>query len=54
MADKSQPRNPVRKVKKRWQQPKVKTGRLFESNSLACGKNAPGMAECDESNPQMS
>ena len=28
----------------------VKTGKLFESNSLACGKNSPGIPECQESN----
>jgi hypothetical protein len=54
VAEKSQPRKPTRKIKKRWQQPKVKTGRLFESNSLACGKNAPGIADCDESNATQS
>jgi hypothetical protein len=47
------PRAKRRKPKKVWQRPSVKTGRLFESNSLACGKNGPGTEDC-EGNPLMS
>jgi hypothetical protein len=33
----------------------VKTGPLFESNSLACGKNTPGgMADMCDQNPLQS
>jgi hypothetical protein len=36
-------RKPTAKAKKKkaWESPRVKSGRLFESNSLACGKNQP-------------
>ena len=42
------PRPPARPRKKTWQRPRVKSGRLFESNSLACGKNGPGMEQCEQ------
>jgi hypothetical protein len=29
---------PTKRPKRTWQRPSVKTGTLFESNSLACGK----------------
>ncbi len=34
------------KTKKKWERPRIKTGHLFESNSLACGKNAPQIEQC--------
>ena len=37
MAEKSD-RKPRRPRKRQWHRPQVKTGQLFESNSLACGK----------------
>jgi len=38
---------PTRPAGKRpWQTPRVRTGHLFESNSLACGKNTPAMDQC--------
>lgn len=37
MAEKSD-RKPSRPRKRQWHRPQVKTGQLFESNSLACGK----------------
>ena len=40
------------RAKKPWVTPKIKTGRLFESNSLACGKNSPN-DECNQ-NPKLS
>jgi hypothetical protein len=40
--------------KRQWQRPRVKTGQLFESNSLACGKNAPINDECGIQNPLQS
>jgi hypothetical protein len=40
-------------AKKAWQKPRIKSGRLFESNSLACGKNGPGMESCEQF-PKMS
>jgi hypothetical protein len=56
MADRPQ-RNPSRPSKspgkKVWQKPRIKSGRLFESNSLACGKNGPGPEQCEMS-PKMS
>jgi len=36
---KNSPRKPARPGKKVWQRPQIKSGKLFESNSLACGKN---------------
>lgn len=39
--------------KKKWETPRIKTGQLFESNSLACGKNAPQIEQCLQ-NPVMS
>ncbi len=38
MAEKSQRKAPAKAKKKPWEPPRVKSGRLFESNSLACGK----------------
>lgn len=52
MADKPK-RKPERSAKKTWQRPRIKSGRLFESNSLACGKNGPGMEQCEQI-PKMS
>ncbi len=53
MADKP-PRKPTRAAaKKPWQRPQIKSGRLFESNSLACGKNGPGLDSCEQF-PKMS
>jgi hypothetical protein len=46
-------RKPARPAKKAWQKPHIKSGRLFESNSLACGKNGPGMEMCEQA-PKMS
>jgi hypothetical protein len=47
------PRKPTPRGKKTWQRPRIKSGRLFESNSLACGKNGPGMDQCMQ-NPEVS
>ena len=33
-------------VKRPWQPPRVRTGHLFESNSLACGKSTPQLEQC--------
>jgi len=52
VADKSK-RKSARPAKKAWQKPRIKSGRLFESNSLACGKNGPGMDSCEQF-PKMS
>jgi hypothetical protein len=42
------PRKPLANTKKKkpWESPRVKTGRLFESNSLACGKNSQETDQC--------
>jgi hypothetical protein len=61
VAEKTQQRAPAKanakskskSKKKVWETPRVKSGRLFESNSLACGKNHPDGADCDRS-AQMS
>ena len=45
VTDKSQ-RKVSRPPKKTWQKPRVKSGQLFESNSLACGKNSPMLDQC--------
>jgi hypothetical protein len=47
-------KNPPQKAgspakKKKWERPRIKTCHLFESNSLACGKNAPMMDQCLQS-----
>jgi hypothetical protein len=39
MAEKVQRKTPKSPRKRQWQRPRIKSGRLFESNSLACGKN---------------
>lgn len=33
-------------TKRAWLAPRVRTGHLFESNSLACGKNTPALDQC--------
>lgn len=38
--------SPAPAVKKPWRSPHVRTGHLFESNSLACGKNTPQLDQC--------
>jgi len=38
---------PPRKDDKRpWEAPRIKTGQLFESNSLSCGKSNFGLEAC--------
>jgi hypothetical protein len=39
VAQKTERKAPNKAKKKPWERPRVKSGRLFESNSLACGKN---------------
>jgi hypothetical protein len=43
MPSDTQKAKPPKPRKRAWQAPSVKTGTLFESNSLACGKH-PGRA----------
>lgn len=45
------PGGPV--TKRPWTAPRVRTGHLFESNSLACGKSTPQLDQCIQ-NPVMS
>lgn len=45
--------SPAPRDKRPWQQPRIRTGHLFESNSLACGKNSPQLEQCTQ-NPVMS
>jgi len=40
-------------AKRPWTAPRIRTGHLFESNSLACGKNTPLLEQCTQ-NPVMS
>jgi hypothetical protein len=49
VADKT-PRKPHPKGKKKpWEAPRLKSGRLFETNSLACGKSTSmGMSGVDQ------
>jgi hypothetical protein len=45
---------PAAKADKRaWEPPRIKTGQLFESNSLSCGKSNMFMEPCTQ-NPQVS
>jgi len=46
MADKPNRKTNRPPPKRRWHRPQVKTGQLFESNSLACGKTHPATEEC--------
>jgi hypothetical protein len=48
VTDKTPPRKPARPGKKAWQRPRIRSGKLFESNSLACGKNGPGIEGCEQ------
>jgi len=41
-------RKPPRTPRKPWRRPQIKSGKLFESNSLACGKNTPATDECTQ------
>ena len=42
------------KPKRRWQAPEMKTGQLFEANSLACFKVSGMSLECDMNPPSKS
>jgi hypothetical protein len=35
-----------RKGRKTWVRPEIRTGKLFEVNSLACGKNSSSTSQC--------
>ena len=54
MAEKSTRKTTRPKSKRPWRRPQVKSGQLFESNSLACGKSAPINEECGVQNPLQS
>jgi hypothetical protein len=43
LAEKRTRKPPPKGKKKTWASPRVKTGQLFESNSLACTKTPPSM-----------
>ncbi len=49
----SQQDGEARRAKRPWVTPTIKTGQLFESNSLSCGKNTPGIDQCNQ-NPTQS
>jgi hypothetical protein len=42
----SPPHGAAARRKREWQPPAIRTGHLFESNSLACGKNTPQLDQC--------
>jgi hypothetical protein len=33
-------------ARKKWNRPAIQTGKLFEVNALACGKNSGGTGAC--------
>jgi hypothetical protein len=33
-------------AKRKWDPPRIQSGQLFESNSLACAKNGPEIEQC--------
>jgi hypothetical protein len=37
-----------RKSKRAWEAPRIKTGQLFESSSLSCGKSNVMMEPCQQ------
>jgi hypothetical protein len=41
------------KAKRAWEPPRLESGHLFESNSLACGKNSGATQQC-QMNPETS
>jgi hypothetical protein len=58
VAEKKRRKAPPKRAKKGWQSPRVKSGQLFESSSLACGKVFPPVDEstdqCTIYSPQLS
>jgi len=48
MPDPKNPANPntPAPARRRWEKPRVDSGQLFESNSLACSKSGPQVEEC--------
>jgi len=48
MAEKSTRKTTRPKSKRPWRRPQVKSGQLFESNSLACGKTPQEAGMRDE------
>lgn len=47
------PKDQKAREKRTWEPPRIKTGQLFESNSLSCGKSNMMMEPCQQ-NPQTS
>ena len=46
VAEKLERKPDPKKKKKSWESPRVKSGQLFEANSLACGKSDPHTDQC--------
>jgi hypothetical protein len=46
LAEKTRRKTQPKGKKKPWESPRLKTGQLFESNSLACSKDNPGTEQC--------
>jgi hypothetical protein len=46
VAEKTPRKTPPKPKKKAWASPRLKTGQLFESNSLACGKSSEETDQC--------
>lgn len=40
--------------KRRWDPPRIQSGQLFETNSLACAKNGPELEQCGQIPPWAS
>ena len=53
MAEKTD-RKQNRPRKRAWHRPQVKTGQLFESNSLSCGKHISNAVDQCQQMPQVS
>jgi len=51
MADKKdeKPKPKAEKAKKKWVKPSLRTGKLFEVNSLSCGKASGMTGQCSTS-----
>jgi hypothetical protein len=51
--DKQKPKRDKQR-KRTWRPPTVKTGTLFESNSLACGKTTANLDQCESTGMPLS
>jgi hypothetical protein len=49
VANKKERKPQLKGKKKTWEKPRLKSGQLFEHNSLACGKADSHNPQCQES-----